>query len=103
MPDKFGELAVETPVGGGLVLPGTVGWLACRSEASLDVGDRTFYVAEVVEGRVTNFAPPLTTKRLMALAPAPLLTQMQRNRHHDSHREAEAIRLWREQAGRAQP
>jgi flavin reductase (DIM6/NTAB) family NADH-FMN oxidoreductase RutF len=72
-----------------------IGWLDCRVEARLDVGDRTVYVAEVVEGRVSNFGPPLTTRRLLERAPAPRLTEMQRKRHQDSVRDAQAILAWR--------
>src|SRR5439155_411404 len=94
--DKFAGLQTETAPSGNLILPQTVGWLDCRVETSLDAGDRTLYVAEVVEGKVNNFAPPLTSRRLMELAPASRLTQMQRQRHHDSHLDTEAIRAWRE-------
>ena len=81
------------------LLAQTVGWLDCRVEASLDVGDRTLFVGEVLEGRVTNFAPPLTGARLRELAPKPRLTEMQRRRHLDSYRDEGAIRAWREARG----
>jgi flavin reductase (DIM6/NTAB) family NADH-FMN oxidoreductase RutF len=97
--DKFADLETTVAISGSPLLGCTVGWLDCRVEAQLDTGGRTLYVAEVLEGKVTRFAPPLTTQRLMELAPTPRLTEMQRQRQHDSCREAEALQLWREQRG----
>lgn len=95
--DKFAGLGVTTAATGSPILTNTVGWLDCRVEASLDVGDRTIHVAAVVEGQVTHFAAPLTEQELLAQAPAPLLTQLQRRKHQDSHREYAALRAWREE------
>jgi flavin reductase (DIM6/NTAB) family NADH-FMN oxidoreductase RutF len=94
--DKLAGLQVRAGVTGSPLLQETVGWLDCRVETRLDVGDRTLYVAEVVEGHVTNFAPPLTSRKLMERAPGPRLAELQRQRHHDSYRDAQAIRAWRE-------
>jgi hypothetical protein len=47
-------------------------------------------------GRVTHFGPPLTSRRIMELAPPHLLAEMKRQRHLDSYRDLEAIRAWRE-------
>jgi flavin reductase (DIM6/NTAB) family NADH-FMN oxidoreductase RutF len=94
--DKLSGLEVTLGATGSPLLNGTIGWLDCRIETQLDVGDRTLYVAEVIEGRVTNFAPPLTTRRLLERAPSPRLTEMQRQRHQDSLRDAQAIRMWRQ-------
>src|SRR5712692_10589331 len=63
--DKFADLTVRTGSTGSPILDGTVGWLDCRIEARLDGGDRTVYLAEVVEGAVTRFGPPLTSRRLL--------------------------------------
>jgi flavin reductase (DIM6/NTAB) family NADH-FMN oxidoreductase RutF len=93
--DKFAGLDVTTAVTGSPVLSDTIGWLDCRVETKLNIGDRILYVAEVLEGKVTHFGPPLTTKRLMERMPTPRLTQMQRMRQDDSLRDAEAIESWR--------
>jgi flavin reductase (DIM6/NTAB) family NADH-FMN oxidoreductase RutF len=93
--DKLAGLETTAGVTGSPRLAEAVGWLDCRVETRLDIGDRTLYVAEVVEGRVANFAPPLTTRRLMERAPAPRLAQMQRQRQHDSYLDAQAILAWR--------
>jgi flavin reductase (DIM6/NTAB) family NADH-FMN oxidoreductase RutF len=99
--DKFAGLPTRRGVTGSPLLDDCVGWMDCRVESSLDVGDRTVYLAEVVEARVNDFAPPLTTRRLMELAPTDRLSEMKRQRHYDSLQDAEAIRAWRkEQQGR---
>jgi flavin reductase (DIM6/NTAB) family NADH-FMN oxidoreductase RutF len=98
--DKFEGLRVRPEPGASPLLVDVVGWLDCRVEASLDTGDRTVYLAEVVQGRVTDFAQPLTAKRVLELAPPHLLAALKRQRHGDSFRDAEAIRAWRQLSGR---
>jgi flavin reductase (DIM6/NTAB) family NADH-FMN oxidoreductase RutF len=100
--DRDKLAGVEATVGatGSPLLGCAIGWLDCRVETRLSTGDRILYLAEVVEGRVSNFAPPLTARRLMERAPSPRLTEMQRQRHQDSLQDAEAILAWRRQAGR---
>jgi flavin reductase (DIM6/NTAB) family NADH-FMN oxidoreductase RutF len=98
--DKFAGLEVTTAVTGSPLLAATIGWLDCRVETKLDIGDRVLYVADVLEGKVTHFAPPLTTKRLMERTPMPRLSQMQRQREDDSLRDAVAIESWRNRTTR---
>lgn len=93
--DKFAELDTGQAPSGCPVLRDTVGWLDCRTETQLNIGDRTLFIAEVMQGEVTQFAPPLTTRRLIELAPASRLSEMQRQRHHDGFRDAQAVRQWR--------
>jgi flavin reductase (DIM6/NTAB) family NADH-FMN oxidoreductase RutF len=96
--DKLEGLRVRQLQTGSLVLEDAVGWLDCRVEARLDTGDRTVYLAEVVQSGVTHFAPPLTMQRLLKLAPPIRLAELKRQLHRDGEIDAEAIRLWR--AGR---
>lgn len=77
------------------VLEDAVGWLDCRVETRLETGDRTIYLAEVVQAGVTHFAPPLTMRRLLHLAPPAQLAEMKRQLNHDSEIDAEEIRRWR--------
>ena len=93
--DKLDGLLPKSSGLGSPLLSGTIGWLDCRIEARLDVGDRTVYVAEVVQGEVTNFAQPLMMTRLMELASPSQLTRLQRDRHLDGYRDTEAITAWR--------
>ena len=96
--DKFAglDLSVHGPTGSP-ILGDAIGWLDCRVEARQDAGDRSLFLLEVVQSRVTNFAPPLTQKRLTQLASPHHLKEMQRQRHCDSLADAEAIRQWRMQ------
>src|SRR5262249_52810128 len=96
---KFDGLEVKASSNGCPLVPGTVGWMDCRVESMLDVGDRIVFVAEVAEGQVTHFAPPLTAKRLVELAPTPRLAEMQRLRQIDSFVDAQAILAWRQREG----
>jgi flavin reductase (DIM6/NTAB) family NADH-FMN oxidoreductase RutF len=93
--DKFAGLEVSTEATGSPLLTGAVGWMECRVEARLDGGDRTVYLGEVVQSRVSQFAPPLTTKRLEQLAPSERLEEMKRQRRLDGQADAAAIRDWR--------
>jgi flavin reductase (DIM6/NTAB) family NADH-FMN oxidoreductase RutF len=97
--DKFRGLAPHAEATGSPLLDDAVGWLDCRVEARLDTGDRTLYLAEVVQGRVTHFGPPLTFKRLLELAPPDRLAELKRQLHADSYADAEAILAWRQQRG----
>jgi flavin reductase (DIM6/NTAB) family NADH-FMN oxidoreductase RutF len=93
--DKFSDLAYQTGATGSPLLENAVGWLDCRVETRLDVGDRTIYLAEVVQSQVRQFGPPLTQKRLLQLAPSDKLSEMKRQLNQDSLTDAAAILAWR--------
>lgn len=94
--DKLEGLPVRVATTGAPVLDGAIGWLDCRVEEKLDTGDRTVYLGEVVQARVTNYAPPLTARRLLEVAPPQYLAEMKRQLVQDSQVDAEAIRSWRQ-------
>jgi flavin reductase (DIM6/NTAB) family NADH-FMN oxidoreductase RutF len=73
-----------------------VAWLDCKVEASVDTGDRTFYVAEIVAGKIEKQARPLTMKRLLELAPPDKLQALRAGLQRDGAVDGEAIRRWRE-------
>jgi len=93
--DKFAGLETATAATGSPLLAGCIGWLDCRVEARLDTGDRTLYLADVVQGVIANYGPPLTLKRLLQIAPPDRLAELKRQRFCDSHIDAEAIQAWR--------
>jgi flavin reductase (DIM6/NTAB) family NADH-FMN oxidoreductase RutF len=93
--DKLDGLRLRPAGTGSPVLEEAIGWLDCRVEARMEAGDRTLYLAEVVQGGVTHFAPPLTAKRLVQLASPAQLAELKRQLHHDSAMDAEAIHHWR--------
>jgi flavin reductase (DIM6/NTAB) family NADH-FMN oxidoreductase RutF len=94
--DKFAGFELHTARTGSPVLASAIGWLDCRVEARMDIGDRTVYLGAVVEGNVSQFGPPLTLKQALQLAPPDKVAEMKRQRHHDSLIDAEAIRAWRQ-------
>ena len=67
--DKLHGLATSTGASGSPILTDAPAWLDCRVEARMDTGDRTVYLAEVLDARIERTATPLTFKRLLELAP----------------------------------
>jgi flavin reductase (DIM6/NTAB) family NADH-FMN oxidoreductase RutF len=93
--DKLAELECDTATTGSPLLRNALGWLDCRVETKLDTGDRTLYLAEVVQGQVRQIGQPLTQKRLLQLAPQDKLSELKRRLHQDGVRDAAAIDAWR--------
>src|SRR3954464_5573717 len=97
--DKFADRPFTTARTGSPLLDSSVGWLDCSVEARLDTGDRTVYLAQVVQSQVTRYGPPLTLKQVLERCPVEALAEMKRLVPHDSQLDAEAIRAWRERQG----
>lgn len=93
--DKFSGLPMRDGSTGVPLLEGVPGWLECRVEARLDTGDRTLYLADVVESKWTRDVVPLTFKRLLKLANSDQLRQLKEQEQHDIAVDAGAIRAWR--------
>lgn len=84
--DKFAGLAS---------IAGSIAVLECRVEATLDTGDRTVFLAEVVAARFERPGPPLTMSRLLQLAPPDRLRELRAGLEQDALVDAAAIRQWR--------
>lgn len=97
--DKLAGVAHRIGLTGSPILAGAIGWLDCRVEAKLDIGDRTVYVAEVLDGQMVRDAAPLTFKRLLQLAPPDKLQELKKQLGHDSAGDAAAIHSWRQSNG----
>jgi flavin reductase (DIM6/NTAB) family NADH-FMN oxidoreductase RutF len=93
--DKFRGLAISTGASGSPILSGAPAWLDCRVEARMEVGDRTIYLAEVLDARLVRAAMPLTFKRLLELAPAERLQEMKQALERDVALDSAAILKWR--------
>src|SRR6185436_18764086 len=93
--DKFRGLATSTGVGGSPILSGALGWVDCRVEARMDTGDRTVYLAEVLDARIERTAAPLTLKRMLELAPRDRLQEMKLAMERDIELDRAAILDWR--------
>ncbi len=94
--DKLAGLSFEMGATGTPLLTDVLAWLDCRVEAGFDMGDRTIYLAEVVDARQMRNQPPLTMSRLLQIAPPERLEALSRLRQHDSALDATAILAWRE-------
>ena len=96
--DKFDGLALRTARSGAPLLADALAWIECRVEARLDTGDRTLYLAEVIDGGLNRDARPLTMQRMLELASPDHLRQLKENLGRDGQIDATAIHHWREKA-----
>ena len=95
--DKLRGLATYRSVSGSPILDGALAWLDCCVEARMDTGDRIVYLAEVLDARMVQPAKPLTLKRLLELAPAGKLREMNLGMERDIDLDRSAILEWRRQ------
>jgi len=96
--DKFRDMKTHVGISGSPILTGALAWLDCRVEATLDTGDRTIFLAEVIDASITQTAEPLTFSRLRELAPADKLDQMKHALERDVDLDRAAIDNWRGQS-----
>jgi flavin reductase (DIM6/NTAB) family NADH-FMN oxidoreductase RutF len=94
--DKLAGLQFRTGATGSPLLPEALAWFDCRVETAMDSGDRTIYLAAVVDGRQERTDPPLTNRRLFDLAPPDKQKIMSDQYEHDARLDAEAIQQWRD-------
>lgn len=94
--DKLAGLASERAATGSPLLSDAFGWLDCRVESRLDTGDRTVYLAAVVQGRWRGRGALLTVRRLLELTPAERLGELKEQLARDAAVDAAAIRAWRQ-------
>jgi flavin reductase (DIM6/NTAB) family NADH-FMN oxidoreductase RutF len=95
--DKLQGLNFNLGTTGSPLLTGARSWLDCRVEARLDTGDRTIYLAEVVDAHHQTGGPILTVRRLLQLAPADKLQLLDELHTRDAAVDAQAIQAWRNQ------
>ena len=93
--DKFAGVESRTATTGSPILVDAIAWIDCRVESRLDTGDRTIYLAEVVEAAVLREATPLSLQRLLTLAPAGKRELLRTQIAADADRDADAIARWR--------
>lgn len=94
--DKLEGLSSRSGTTGSPILPEALAWLEARVEGRLDTGDRTVFLAEIIDGQRSRHARPLTVQRLLQLAPADKLQEMKEQMAHDQAVDATAIRAWRQ-------
>jgi flavin reductase (DIM6/NTAB) family NADH-FMN oxidoreductase RutF len=101
--DKLKGWEIEIGATASPLLKEALGWLDCRVEARLDTGDRTIYLAEVVDAHHRKPGPILTVKRLLQLAPADKLKILKHQLERDIVVDARAIKAWRKQTPPERP
>jgi len=95
--DKLHGLNFNVGTTGSPLLTEARCWLDCRVEARLNTGDRTVYLAEVVDACHRMGSPILTVQRLLQLAPADKLQLLNELHERDAVVDSQAIRAWRNQ------
>jgi flavin reductase (DIM6/NTAB) family NADH-FMN oxidoreductase RutF len=93
--DKLAGLEHRAGASGSPILNGAAGWLDCRVEDRLETGDRTVYLAEVLDARAPTEAPLLTVHRWLRLLPADQLARVGEQLARDAALDADLIRVWR--------
>lgn len=94
--DKLSGLQTSSSAGGSPILAGALAWLDCRVESKMDTGDRTVFLAEVLDARLERTAAPLTFKRLIELAAPDMVRQMKIAVDRDINSDCAAILKWRQ-------
>jgi flavin reductase (DIM6/NTAB) family NADH-FMN oxidoreductase RutF len=95
--DKFDGLSVVDGASGAPILADAPAWLDCRVEARLDTGDRTAFLAEVVDGSVRHEGEILRVGRMLKLASPDQLARMSEHLARDIAIDRASIRDWREE------
>jgi flavin reductase (DIM6/NTAB) family NADH-FMN oxidoreductase RutF len=93
--DKLRGLPTSSGASGSPIMTGAPAWLDCRVESRMNTGDRTVYLAEVLDAQIKRTATPLTFKRLLELAPPERLREMKQALDRDTELDRAAILAWR--------
>ena len=91
---KFTGLNTKTGVMGSPLLEEAILWMECRVEASLDTGDRTVYVADIVSAGKGTDDRPLRLKRMLELLSPDQRSELKHMLAKDIEVDAAAIRAW---------
>lgn len=93
--DKLAGLSWHAGQSGAPILDEAAAWLDCKVEARLDTGDRTVYLASVLDARPLGSEPILTLARVLELAPAERKAQLRTQIERQAALDAVAIEAWR--------
>ena len=94
--DKLAGLNAQEGQTGSPLLTEALAWLDCRVEARVETGDRTVYLAEIVEARVQRPGVPLTVKRVLQLAGADRMAELNEQEQRDGAADVALIGAWRQ-------
>lgn len=90
--DKFDGVAYRRSASGIPVLDGSCGWAECRIVASMDLGDRIIYVADVEEQQIVPGLRPLRKREAFALQPEAVRLRLEEKHRVDGARDGAFIK-----------
>jgi flavin reductase (DIM6/NTAB) family NADH-FMN oxidoreductase RutF len=93
--NKLASVAWRSGRTGSPILEDAIAWLDCSVEAELDIGDRTIFIAAIVDGSLSRVGSPMTVHRILHLGSEDQLNQMHEERLRDEKIDAAAIIQWR--------
>ena len=93
--DKFSGIPTRTAMTGAPILSQALLWMDCRVETSLNTGDRTLYVAEVVTSGSQPHGEPARLQEIMPRLTAEQRAEARQQLDHDIQIDAAAIQAWR--------
>jgi flavin reductase (DIM6/NTAB) family NADH-FMN oxidoreductase RutF len=94
--DKFEGLSTRLGLLGSPLLEGAIAWMECRVETRCELGDRTLYIAEVVDASGPPSSRPLTVREMSSVAPEDRRAALETLRIRDIAIDSQAIRDWRQ-------
>ena len=94
--EKFDGVEELPTLGPAPILAGSPGWLECRVEATLDTGDRMWYLADVVKSCCESDFRPLTIGRVLALVDDAKREKLDLQLSEDAVVDQQAIVQWRD-------
>jgi flavin reductase (DIM6/NTAB) family NADH-FMN oxidoreductase RutF len=95
--DKLQDVPFDVGTTGSPLLKEARAWLDCRVESRLNTGDRTIYLAEVIDAYHRTGGPILTVHRMLQLAPPDKLQLLDELHERDERIDGQAIQAWRNQ------
>ncbi|MGB8701698.1 MAG: flavin reductase family protein [Thermosynechococcaceae cyanobacterium] len=81
--DKFAEIAIHTTASGIPILPDTCGWAECQITQSVDMGDRTIIIADVLHQDVQGDRQPLCRREALQKLPPEVAQDLAQKRLQD--------------------
>jgi len=100
--DKFAGLTYRRGVSGSPLLDGAAGWMDCRVEARMETGDRTVYLADVLDARAPAVAP-LSVQAWIPRLPPDARARLTAQYDSDAAEDAASIQAWRAAQARPDP
>lgn len=92
---KLDGLRTSRGISGSPILESSLGWIDCRVETQMATGDRSVYLAAVLDGHLASRGTPLSYAGLTRLASRERSDELTRQYERDSGIDHEAIRAWR--------